>query len=160
MRNFGFNGMDDEEFKRDFMRFLNMYQSGLDNFIKKNYLRSEEPFNKSIFFNFDPIDDDVLRNILKQKSDEMDIEKGSDEMGEWEKRSWQSPDGSSSFNSYSRNSFFNPFEGKVRFKEESDDVTTLRLLERKLNNSIQEERYEDAAKIRDLIKSFKKDSEK
>ena len=35
MKNFNFNGMDDEEFRKEFMRFLNMYQSGLESFMKK-----------------------------------------------------------------------------------------------------------------------------
>ena len=37
MEDFGFNGMNDEEFRKEFMRFLNMYQSSLDGFMKNNY---------------------------------------------------------------------------------------------------------------------------
>jgi len=159
MRNFGFNGMDDEEFRREFMRFLTMYQSGLENFMKKTY--NNKGFNQNQFFSIDPFDTDSLRDLLKAiNKEDMDIERGEDETGEWEKSSWKSPDGSSSFNSYSRSSFYNPFEGKVNFKQNPEDIDTVKLLENKLNKAIMDENYESAAKIRDLINNLKEDKEK
>ena len=46
--------------------------------------------------------------------------------------------------------------GKVKFKKE-DDVDTIELLNKKLKQAVINEKYEDAAKIRDLIKSLESD---
>lgn len=159
MKNFNFNGMDDEEFRKEFMRFLNMYQSGLESFMKKSY-NNNNNFMNNPFFGISPMSDEELKNILKDINSSINFERGEDEDGEWEKRSWQSPDGSSSFNSFSRSSYYNPFNGKVNFKQESQEMDTLTLLEGKLKKAIIDENYEDAAKIRDLIKSLEKDNNK
>ena len=151
---FGFNNMDDEEFRKEFMKFLNMYQSGLENFMKKTY--NTRGFMSNPFFNIHPMDDDMLKDIFKNL-DDVNTESGTDENGEWEKKNWSSPDGKSSFSSYTRNSFYNPFEGKVKFKDNPEEVDTVKLLEKKLNESVMKEDYESAAKIRDLIKSLKED---
>ena len=74
MKNFGFNGMDDEEFRREFMKFLNMYQSGLDNFMKKTYNNK----NYNSFFSIDPFDTSSLRDLFKLINKEnIDTEKGA-----------------------------------------------------------------------------------
>jgi len=52
---------------------------------------------------------------------------------------------------------YNPFNGKIKFNDEPKELDTLKLLNQKLNKSIMEEKYEDAAKIRDLIKTFEKE---
>ena len=70
------------------------------------------------FFGISPMSDEELKNILKDINSSINFERGENEDGEWEKRSWQSPDGSSSFNSFSRSSYYNPFNGKVNFKQE------------------------------------------
>ena len=51
--------------------------------------------------------------------------------------------------------FYEPFHGKVEFEKEID---TLKLLDIKMRKAIMDENYEDAAKIRDLIKSLKEDN--
>lgn len=157
MDNFEFNGMSDEEFKKEFMKFLNMYQSGLESFMKKTYNPKGLGFTSNPFFNIQPIEDDMLKDIFKNL-DGMNTESGEDENGEWEKKNWTSPDGKSSFSSYTRNSFYNPFENKVNFKGEPEETDTIKLLEKKLNKVIMEEDYESAAKIRDLIKSLKEET--
>lgn len=157
MDNFEFNDMGDEEFKKEFMRFLNMYQSGLESFMKKTYNPRGLGFMSNPFFNIQPINDDMLKEIFKSL-DGMNAESGEDENGEWEKKKWTSPDGKSSFSSYTRNSFYNPFENKVNFNGETEETDTIKLLEKKLNKVIAEEDYESAAKIRDLIKSLKEET--
>lgn len=157
MDNFGFNDMSDEEFRKEFMKFLNMYQNSLESFMKKTYNPRGFGFMSNPFFNIQPMDDDMLRDIFKNL-DSMNTESGEDENGEWEKRNWTSPDGKSSFSSYSRSSFYNPFEGKVKFKDKPEETDTLKLLEKKLNKAVMNEDYESAAKIRDLIKSLKEDT--
>jgi excinuclease UvrABC helicase subunit UvrB len=152
MDNFGFNDMSDEEFRKEFMKFLNMYQSGLENFMKKTYNPRGLGFMSNPFFNISPMDDDMLKDIFKTL-DGMSTNSDKDENGEWEKKSWTSPDGKSSFKSYTRSSFYNPFDNS----DKSEDVDTIKLLEQKLNKAVMEEDYENAAKIRDLIKSLKED---
>lgn len=157
---FGFNGMNDDEFRKEFLRILNSYQSGLESFMKKRYGSGRE----SDFFPIgrEPFDFESFSKIFNEINNNINIEKGEDENGGWEKRSWTSPDGSSSFSSFSRNSYFNPFDGKVVFKKEmgeNEEIDTIKLLETKLNKAISKENYEDAAKIRDLIKSLKEDKE-
>lgn len=151
-----FNGMDDEDFKREFINFLNMYQSSLENFMKKSY-----GTNKNLDFfsmGMEPFDNDFFKKMMNNISEDMDIEKGNDDKGEWEKRSWSSPDGSAKYSSFSRNSYFNPFDGRVEFKNDTEEIDTIKLLNKKLNQAIMRERYEDAAKIRDLINSLKEDN--
>jgi excinuclease UvrABC helicase subunit UvrB len=155
MRNFGFNGMNDDEFMREFIKILNMYQSSVENFMKKNY--ESKNFMSNPFFNILPINEDELKEMFKNIEDNFNVERGGDDNSEWEKRTWSSPDGSSSFSSFSRNSFYNPFDGKVKFKENQEDIDTIQLLEKKLNKAIESEKYEDAAKIRDLINNLKED---
>lgn len=154
MNDFGFNDMSDEEFMKEFMKFLNKYQDSLKNSTNKTY--NPRGFTSYPFFNIQPISDDMLRYITKN-SDDMNTESGTDENGQWEKRSWSSPDGKSSFSSYTRNSFYNPFEGKVKFKDDSEELDTIKLLKENLNKAVIKEDYESAAKIRDLIKSLKED---
>lgn len=154
---FGFNRMDEDNFRREFMKFLTNYRPSLESFIKKTYLN---PDDLDGFFNHKYLNSDSIRSNLAG-SDDMDfkVEKGSDEHGNWEKKSWSSPDGKSSFVSFTRN--LNS-EGYFKNKKhnETDDTHTLSLLEEKLEKSIREEKYEDAAKIRDLIKSIKQGLEK
>lgn len=157
MKNFGFNGMDDEEFRREFMKFLNMYQSGLDNFMKKTYNNK----NYNSFFSIDPFDTSSLRDLFKLINKEnIDTEKGGDENGEWERNYWQSPDGNTSFNSYIKSYYYDPFEDRLNFKNNKKEINTIKLLENKLNKAIMDENYESAAKIRDLINNLKEDKEK
>jgi excinuclease UvrABC helicase subunit UvrB len=148
--------MSDEEFRNEFMKFLNNYKSSLESFMKSTYKPRGLGFMSNPFFNIQPIDDETLREIFRSM-DNINTEFGKDSDGEWEKKSWTSPDGSSSFRSYTKSSFYNPFDGSVKFKESSNDVDTIKLLEQKLNKAVLDEKYEDAAKIRDLIKSLKED---
>ena len=83
-----------------------------------------------------------------------------DEEDEWEKSNFSSPDGKSNFSSFSRSGIYNPFDGTVSFKNQQKEMNTLQLLDMKMRNAIIDEKYEDAAKIRDLIKSLKEDENK
>jgi hypothetical protein len=77
MSDFGFNGMSDEEFNKEFLRFLNMYQSGLESFMKKNLGSQNNSFFGSHPMNIEPFDMDSLRKILSQLNDDMGLEKGN-----------------------------------------------------------------------------------
>lgn len=155
MNEFGFNNMSDDEFRREFMRLLNMYQSGMDNFMKEMYGSFEFPVRENRNPYTPMSEEEFLRKYFG------DIPSGStngtyDDGSNWEKRSWTSPDGSRSYRSF-RRSFTSPMEGKTSQNEDISNVDTLKLLETKLNKAIIDEKYEDAAKIRDLINSLKND---
>jgi hypothetical protein len=160
MKDFGFNGMNDEEFREEFLRFLNTYQSTLESFMKKNYSSPKNYFVGPSSFGMEPFNLDSLKKLINEINENMNVEKGDDENGSWVKKNWSSPDGSTFFNSFSRSSYFNPFGEGLNLDEkyETEEVDTIKLLERKLNKAISRERYEDAAKIRDLIKSLKDDT--
>jgi hypothetical protein len=132
MRNF--NSDDYDDFRKEFIKFLSMYQSGLDNFFGDN------------FFNVKPITGSIKG---------LTIESGLDKYGEWEKSSWTSEDGLTSYTSFVRSS------GSNRKDENTSGVgrktETIQLLESKLDKAILEENYEEAAKIRDLIKSLREE---
>jgi excinuclease UvrABC helicase subunit UvrB len=148
MEDFNFNGMSDDEFKKEFMRFLNYYQDSM-----KEFMRG--PFGYDDFIKLNTNNENPYENLFKNISNEdMDIQKGSDQHGEWEKRSWSSPDGKKQFTSFTRNSGFNPKNNT--FMDNVDSIDTLTLLKNKLNKAVINEDYEDAAKIRDLIKSLEK----
>tara|TARA_R110002020_G_scaffold113236_2_gene260268 strand:- start:12331 stop:12798 length:468 start_codon:yes stop_codon:yes gene_type:complete len=148
-----FNNMDDEQFRKEFMRFLTMYQSSIQNLMNRNK-------SNDYFINPFGMDEDMIKKIFNNIQDDLNIEKGEDEDGEWEKRNFSSPDGKSNFSSFSRSGFYNPFDGSVSFKNQQKEMDTLQLLDMKMRNAIMDEKYEDAAKIRDLIKSLKEDENK
>jgi excinuclease UvrABC helicase subunit UvrB len=134
MENFGFNGMDDEDFKREFIKFLNMYQSSLDSFMKKNY--NNNSFMNNPFFGITPISEEDLRNI----SNSFNFKEGDD-----------------FFKKFIHN---NPFGEPSDTKKNETEIDTLTLLDEKLKLAIINEKYEDASKIRDLIINLKEDQKK
>lgn len=155
MRNFDlnnpFNDMGDDDFRKEFMKFLKLYGNGLQDFIKKSYLDDTDNLLKKSLFIFEPMNTETQERIDNIDKEELNVEGEVDKGGEWEKRSWSSPDGSYHFSSFSR------FKGRKKFEPRTirEDINTIELLEKKLVESVNQERYEDAAKIRDLIKSFK-----
>lgn len=167
MDKFGFNDMSDEEFRRMFTKILNDRQKEIERFLRAFYGDgSRDGFSgqsRSDRF-FGDLDHNRMRmdhedfftifpGFFDTSMDDMNIEKGDDELGPWENKSWTSPDGSTSYNSFKR--YFNGSDYNNRNKQ--SDIDTVKLLEMKLNKAITEEKYEDAAKIRDLINSLKED---
>lgn len=142
MRNF-----NDDDFKKEFMRFLKMYESEMNKF--NNYF--ENTTNNNGF-------EDPLNELMRMLNADTGIntKNGSDEFGDWEKKSWSSPDGKTHYNSFTRNFNNGPsnYEFNPFFNEK--EVDTIELLEKKLKQAVINEDYENAAKIRDLIDSLKK----
>ena len=153
MRYFGFNNMDDDEFRKEFIRFLNEHQRKMSDFMKQMYGVEDSPKIKK---NYDL--KDYLDLLAQMNLKDINREKGEDEFGSWEQSNWISPDGTSRFSSFSRD--FNPYKYNNFREEEETKLDTMDLLEKKLNKSIMIEDYESAAKIRDLIKSLGEKSKK
>ncbi len=146
MEDFGFNGMNNEEFKKEFMRFLNMYQSSLDGFMKNNY--DKKNFMKNPFFGIKPLSDEELKSLLNNLNSSFGF----------------GIDGENPFKQPKETRFYEKFNynpyGNDKFEKEDENIDTLGLLDKKLKESIINEKYEDAAKIRDLINNIKEDREK
>lgn len=172
MDEFGFNNMSDEEFRRMFTKILNERQREMERFLRSFYgdnprtgfsgqSRGDRFFEDLNFindYNIRKLEQEDFLNTFNSffdaPSDDINIEKGKDEYGPWENKSWTSPDGMTNYNSFKR--YFNmPNYGS---KVPQNDFDTIKLLEMKLKNAIKEEKYEDAAKIRDLIISLKEDN--
>lgn len=139
-----FNNMDDEQFRKEFMEFLTMYQSSIQNFMNKN--KNNNPLNNP----FD-IDSDYIKKIFKNINKDINIDMDGYDMGR------MNFDPQKDFSSFNGSGSYNPFDGTVRFKKEEEELNTLQLLDKKLRNSIINEDYEQASKIRDLINSLKED---
>jgi hypothetical protein len=149
--NLDFNNMDDEQFQKEFIKFLTLHQSSIKNLIESN--KKNNPFNSKN--NFD-VDEDYIKRIFNNIHSNLNL--NNDE--EWERKYFTDPNGKEDFSSFSRSGFYNPFDGTVRFNEKQQEMGTLELLDIKLKESIMNEDYENSAKIRDLINSLKEDENK
>ena len=138
--NLDFNNMDDEQFRKEFMRFLNLYQSSMEDFIDK----SEKKGNGLFLYNPLGFDENMIRKIINNINEDMS---NKDDL----KR--QLPD------NY-MNSIMGYFNNEKSYNKEPKKLNTIDLLNKKLYQSISKEDYESAAKIRDLIESLKKDNVK
>jgi len=155
--NLDFNNMDDEQFQKEFIRFLTLHQSSIKNLMeankKNNPFNSFNPFNPFNGKNNFDVDEDYIKRIFNNIHSNLNL--NNDE--EWERKDFTDPNGKEDFSSFSRSGFYNPFDGTVRFNEKQQEMGTLELLDIKLKESIMNEDYENSAKIRDLINSLKED---
>ena len=104
---------------------------------------------------------------------EMDIEKGEDDMGKWERKSWTSPDGSMSYNAFSRSStpenfmgedligdLFSRYKGGNTKKYNVEELKNFKIekLQKALNSAVEIEDYEKAAEIKKTIDKLKEEN--
>jgi hypothetical protein len=153
-----FNGdMDDEEFRKEFIKLMNQRQQEMDEFLRKFYGPSDnKSFSGQSRF-YDRIDrrknnnDDVFGFFNKMFNGFL---------GEQGSNFYNPSDSSMNFYSSSKVFRINP-DGS--FEEISDEFLNndiekegepLKVLKLKMEKAIEEERYEDAAKFRDAIKSL------
>jgi hypothetical protein len=163
--------MNDEEFKREMERAQKDFQELM------RTLLSQRNYGTPLDFRIIPLNQKDFGNEFKIPDNEMDVEKGQDESGEWETKNWTSPDGSISFSSFSRSSsigdmFDLPDEITERWKERytkkreikdnSEELKKIKLAKLKtaLDRAVEQEKYEKAAEIKkmmDELKSEKKE---
>ena len=171
------NMMNDREFKRDYNRF----RSDLEELMRLISSRRRDG-DSPLKFRFIPLNDprmddfrENLTNDFNIPEDEMDIEKGEDENGEWETKNWTSPDGSMSFTSFSRSSSFDDntevpdelaeFFGRMKErntkKVNPEEVKKLKLakLQKSLEYLVEQEKYEKAAEVKKMIDELNKPTE-
>jgi hypothetical protein len=140
--------MSDDEFRREFLRILNMYKGGMDSYMKKFYGGDNNFSNNIGGVN----EEDIFKKFFGQMPDDMNIERGIDDDGsDWESKEWSSPDGLSGFRSYRRHNFTNPMLNRHM---EEDELDTVEVLNKRLRKAVDEEKYEEASKIHKLIKQL------
>lgn len=151
--------MNDRRFRRDF----NQWQRDIEELMRIINERGNDNPLKFQFINLTPRENDF--NI---PDNEMDIEKGKDENGEWETKNWTSPDGSMSFSSFTRSSDsgnFNNIEdnipdewvsklkGSYGRKPNYEELKKVKLdkLKKTLDYLVEQEKYEKAAEVKKMI---------
>jgi hypothetical protein len=161
--------MNDEEFRKEMERAQKDFQELM------RMMLSQRDFGTPLDFRIIPLNTKDYKKDFEIPENEMDIEKGQDESGEWESKNWTSPDGSISYSSFSRSSNFDdevnlPDEIAERWKQtlgrkrESgvEEIKNMKLAKLKiaLDRAVEQERYEKAAEIKkmmDELKSEKKE---
>jgi len=162
--------MNDEEFKKE----MEKAQKDFKELIKMMLLRSD--FGTPLDFRIIPLNSrEDFRKDFKIPDNEMDVEKGQDENGEWETKSWTSPDGSVSYNFFSRSSGFGDINSmsddiadrwkeKLNRKKESnsEEIKNEKLAKLKmaLDRAVELERYEKAAEIKKMMDELKSEDKK
>ena len=161
--------LNDEEFKKEMERAQKDFQELM------RMMLSQRNFGTPLDFRIIPLNPKDFRKDFDIPENEMDVEKGQDESGEWESKTWTSPDGSISYSSFSRSSNFDdevnlPDEIAERWKNTlgrkresgAEEIKNLKLAKLKiaLDRAVEQERYEKAAEIKkmmDELKSEKKE---
>ena len=161
--------LNDEEFKKEMERAQKDFQELM------RMMLSQRNFGTPLDFRIIPLNPKDLKKDFDIPENEMDVEKGQDESGEWESKTWTSPDGSISYSSFSRSSNFDdevnlPDEIAERWKERlnrkkesnPEELKNVKLAKLKiaLDRAVEQERYEKAAEIKkmmDELKSEKKE---
>ena len=164
--NFNNRMMNDEEFRKEMERT----QKEIQHMMRMFFLRKD--FGSPLDFKIIPLNSKDLNNFNIPEN-EMDIEKGEDENGDWETKSWISPDGLTSYSSFSRDSSFDDmidlpdeiaerWQEKLRRKKETnpEELKNEKLAKLKisLDKAVEQERYEKAAEIKKLMDELKSEN--
>jgi hypothetical protein len=137
-----FNGdLNDEQFREEFIKLINLHKQSMDKFMKSFYDDS--------FFTTKPFIGFFMDNT--PNPNEFKTEFGVDDFGNWEKREWSSEDGSTKITSFNRHFNIEP---------EQQREEPLDLLRYKMKLAVEKENYEEAAKYRDAIKAIEEKNKK
>lgn len=146
--------MEDEDFRRRFMGIIGGYQRDYDSIMKLLWGMNNNPFNdpySGLSSSFNPDRNSFLKGLDFTAFNE----------DGWNSEHWTSPDGKTHISSFTRSmgpeEFYNMSKGRNRRKKEEElpKEYVIELLENKLNEALSEENYEEAASLRDTIKSLK-----
>lgn len=158
--------MNDEDFRKEMERA----QKEIQNMMRMFFSRKD--FGLPLDFRITPLNSKDLNNFDIPEN-EMDIEKGEDENGGWETKSWTSPDGSISYSSFSRDSNFNDmtdlpdeiaerWQKKLNRKKETnpEELKKEKLvkLQIALDRAVEQELYEKAAEIKKIMDELKSEN--
>ncbi len=138
-----FNNMDDEQFRKEFLKFLEQHEKKMNEFMKKMYdpkPKKDTNFNKL---------NDYINNMMNG------LDNTFGDIPNPQFGSWNLPNDSFMYRSY--NNDVSPFD---LFNKKNENKSTMDILDDKLKKSIIEEDYESAIKIRDLINGIKEDQKK
>jgi len=170
---------NDDEFNDDFMNRWENFNNRMmnDEAFRKEMERTQKEiqnmmrmfFGTPLDFRITPLNSKDLNNFNIPEN-EMDIEKGKDENGDWETKSWTSPDGSISYSSFSRGSNFDdmmdlPDEIAERWQEKiskknPEEFKNKKLAKLKimLDKAVEQELYEKAAEIKKVMDELKSEN--
>jgi hypothetical protein len=142
--------MSDDEFRRKFFGIIGGYQRDFERMMRLlgDQQSKRDPF-RDIFSGLSSTSSFGPEDYFKNMDFTAFNEDG------WDTKHWESPDGSTSYTSFSRSYYWPEEEPTWGNKVEIDDNYVLNMLEDKLSRSIEEENYEEAANIRDAIKALK-----
>lgn len=173
-----FDNFGDDFFGRwvHFNRLLNespLFKDEMEKIIQ--ILTQSRDFNDFSDFKITPIGvskkDDL--EYFDIPEDEMDIEKGEDDMGKWERKSWTSPDGSMSYNAFSRSSspenfmsedligdLFSRYKSDNTKKYNAEELKNFKIekLQKYLNAAVEVEDYEKAVELKKTIDKLKEEN--
>ena len=156
--------LNDEEFKKEMEKAQKDFQELM------RMMLSQRNFGTPLDFRIIPLNPKDFRKDFDIPENEMDVEKGQDESGEWESKTWTSPDGSISYSSFSRSSNFDDevnlpdeiakrWRQKLNRKKESspEEIKNEKLAKLKiaLDRAVEQERYEKAAEIKKIMDELK-----
>ena len=158
---------DDREFRRE----MNKFQKDFEEMMRLLAQNRKNGGNNPFGMKFIPLSPEDMDKFGDMPEDEMDIEKGEDENGEWETRNWTSPDGSVSYTSFSRSSSFDDISredlddilyNRRRRKQSPEQEKQLKLakLKKALDFSVETENYERAAELKKEIDKLNTPTEK
>ena len=144
--------MQDEDFRKRFMGIVGGYQRDFEGIMKLLYGNSNNPFKdpfSGLSTSFNPDKDSFFKGLDMS---------GLNEDG-WKGDNWTSEDGHTHISSFSRSFTPEEFYNDEKRNKEKDNTlpasVVIDLLETKLTDALDEENYEEAASLRDTIKSLK-----
>lgn len=139
------NFSNDDEFQKDFMRMLEYFYKYGGLIIPPNREISTPKID-----NNDPYSyiEKMLRSMGINPDDMINIKRGDG----IEEKVWKSSDGNTSFR------LFSAYPDQFSTTNDEPEVDLLAELKIKLDNAVNDERYEDAVKLRDVIKSLEEEN--
>jgi hypothetical protein len=144
--------MQDEDFRKRFMGIVGGYQRDFEGIMRLLYGKNNNPFHdpfSGLSSSFNPSKDSFFKGLDMSAFNE----------DGWQGEHWSSEDGHTHISSFSRS--FTPeefYNSEKRNRTEDGSLpasVVIELLETKLADALEEEKYEDAVSLRDTIKSLK-----
>jgi hypothetical protein len=146
--------MQDDDFRKRFMGVIGGYQRDYEGIMKLLWGMNANPFNDPFSgLSFNPDKNSFFKGLDFNSLNEND----------WEGGNWSSEDGETHISSFSRSFTPEEFYNSEKMQNQMNDGElpteyVIELLSNKLGEAIDDENYEEAASLRDTIKSLNESS--
>ena len=145
--------MEDDDFRKRFMGIIGGYQRDYEGIMKLLWGMNNNPFNdpySGLSSSFNPDKNSFFKDLDFTAFNE----------DGWNSEHWTSDDGKTHISSFTRSmgpeEFYDLTRGRrSKKKDELPTEVVINMLEDKLDEAVSEENYEEAASLRDTIKSLK-----